>query len=204
MTAIKKFFAANLIESNLFSHPSITASTQGLKNLHKFSNTKRKIRLTMTSAAMHIVGHTVQAQTGWSDWDILMAWSLFLICYFGSCRAGDLLSLRANTVTDKVLLWSDITFDQSGDRVVIYLRSPKTSVGNKGHSVVLSTNPEANLCPVRHLRKFRRVSRTQDPGSFSQTEIRAAGWWRSDAAQAFVWCQLQSANNLARKIYQLK
>ena len=27
--------------------------------------------------------------------------------------------------------------------------------------VVFSTNPKANLCPVRHLRKLRRVSRTQ-------------------------------------------
>ena len=106
----------------------------------------------------------MQGQSGWSDWDILMAWSLFLICYFGSCRTGDLLSIRVNKATDKVLLWSDVTFDHSGDRVVIHLRSPKSSVGNKGQSVILSKNPEANLCPVCHLLNLRQVS--NDPGPF--------------------------------------
>ena len=209
----------------------------------------------MTTSALRILGHTVQGQSGWSDWDILMAWSLFLICYFGSCRTGDLLSIRVNKATDKVLLWSDVTFDHSGDRVVIHLRSPKSSVGNKGQSVILSKNPEANLCPVRHLLNLRQVSNVPgpvfvydlgkfltpqtankilrqasiltgvprnsqfschflhagiltamalDPGRFSQTEIRAAGRWRSDTAQRYVRCQLQSAENLARKIYQLQ
>ena len=117
----------------------------------------------MTLAALCIVGYTVHAQTGWSDWDILMAWSLFLICYFGSCRVGDLLLLRVNTATDKVLLWSDIAFDQSGDRAVIYLRSPKTSVGNKGQSVILSKNPEAKFCPFCHLQNLRKWSNVQGP-----------------------------------------
>ena len=139
--------------------------------------------------------------------------------------------------------------------MVIFLRSPKSSVGNKGQSVVLSKNPEANLCPVRHLLDLRQVSNVQgpvfvydsgkfltpqsankilrqasistgvprnsqfschslraglptmmalDPGRFSQTEIRAAGRWRSDTANRYVHCQLQSADSLARKVYQLQ
>ena len=174
----------------------------------------------------------------------------------GSVRSekpGDLLLNRACKATDKVLWWSDVHFDLSGGRVNIFLRSPKSSVGNKGHSVVLSSNPEADLCPVQHLQNLKQVSDIKgpvftydsgkfltpqsanlilrraststgvpensqfschslraglptlmalDPGRFSQTEIRAAGRWRSDAASRYVRCQLQSADNLAQKVYQ--
>ena len=229
MTVLKKFLAANLVNSDLFNHPSILAFTQGLRNLPRFSKVKQKIHLTMTMSALRIVGHTVQGQSGWSNRDILMAWLLFLICYFGSCRARDLLSTRVNKATNKVLLWSDVTFDHSGDRTVIYLRSPKSSVGNKGQSVILSKNPEANLCLVCHLLDLRQVSDIQGPvfvydsqfschslragiltamaldlGRFFQTEIRAASRWRSDTAERYVRCQLQSAESLARKVYQLQ
>ena len=132
---------------------------------------------------------------------------------------------------------------------------PKSSVGNKGHSVVLSSNPEAELCPVRHLQNLKQVFDVKgpvftydsgkfltpqsanlilrraststgvpensqfschslraglptlmalDPGRFSQTEIRAAGRWRSDAASRYVCCQLQLADNLAQKVYQME
>ena len=182
----------------------------------------------MTPSALRIVGHTVQGLKNWSDQDILMAWSFFLVCFYGSCRARDILSSRVNTATDKVLWWSNVTFDHPGGRVVIFLRSPKSSVGNKGQSVVLSKNPEAKLCPVHHLLKLKQVSDIKgpvfvydsgkfltpqsvnfilrrasassgvpensqfschslraglptmmalNPGTFSQTEIRAAGHW---------------------------
>ena len=209
----------------------------------------------MTLSALRIVGHTVQGLKNWSNRDILMAWSFFLVCFYGSCRASDLLSYRARKATDKVLWWSDVQFDPSGGRVSIFLRSPKSSVGNKGHSVVLSTNPEASLCPVRHLQDLKQVSDIKgpvfiydsgkyltpqsanfilrrastssgvpensqfschslraglptmmalDPGRFSQTEIRAAGSWRSDAVSRYVRCQLQLADNLAQKVYQME
>ena len=96
----------------------------------------------------------VQGLKNWSDRDILMAWS---------CRARDILSSRVNAATDKVLWWSNVTFDHPGSRVVIFLRSPKSSVGNKGQSVVLSKNPEANLCPVRHLQELKQVSDIKGP-----------------------------------------
>ena len=208
----------------------------------------------MTPAALRIVGHTVQGLKNWSDRDILMAWSFFLVCFYGSCRAGDILSSRVNAATDKVLWWSNVTFDHPGSRVVIFLRSPKSSVGNKGQSVVLSKNPEATLCPVRHLHDLKQVSDVKgpvfvydsgkfltpqsansilrrasassgvpensqfschslragiptmmalDPGNFTQMEIRAAGRWKSDAASKYVRCQLKSADNLSRKVYEL-
>ena len=36
--ALKKFFAINLVKFDLFSHPSVLAFTQGLKNLPTFSS----------------------------------------------------------------------------------------------------------------------------------------------------------------------
>ena len=252
--ALKKFFAINLVNFDLFNHPSVLAFTQGLKNLPTFSAAKRKIRLTMTPAALKIVGHTVQSFKNWSDRDVLMTWTFYLVSFYGSCRAGDILSTRVNSATDKVLLWADVTFDLPGGRVVIFLRSPKSSVGNKGHSIVLSKNPEAKMCPVRHLWDLKQVSpdtgpvftydsgkfltpqsansilrrastssgvpensqfschslragiptmMALDPGKFTQTEIRAAGRWKSDAASKYVRCQLKSADNLSRKVYEL-
>ena len=78
--------------------------------------------------ALQLTGHMVQSQPSWSRRDIHMTWTLILICYYSSSRVGDLLSTRVNTATDKILYWSDVSFDLSGKRIVIYLRSPKTKV----------------------------------------------------------------------------
>ena len=82
--ALKKFFAINLVNFELFNHPSVLAFTQGLKNLPTFSAVKRKIRLTMTPAALRIVGHTVQSFKNWSDRNVLMTWTFYLVSFYGS------------------------------------------------------------------------------------------------------------------------
>ena len=105
--------------------------------------------------ALKIAGHVVQDQPGWDHRDVTMTWTLMLVCYYLSTRVGDIISNRVNSVTDKTLCWSDISFDPSRDKIVIRLRSSKMSVGNKGHAIVLTKNTVAAFCQVRHLTKLK-------------------------------------------------
>ena len=111
-----------------------------------------QIRLTMNKAALEIAGHVIQSHQNWPPIDRSMAWSLFLVCFYGCSHVGDLLSNTANKATDKTLRWDQVL--PSG-RILIYISSPKSSVENRGNPIVISTNPDTRFCPVFHLSKIR-------------------------------------------------
>ena len=147
--AIRKFFAANLVKSSLFNHPSITTFSQGLDNLPLLSRPHRKLRLTMSKPALVLAGHFIHSQSNWVEEDKVTAWALLLICYFASARVGNILSCTANEASNKTLLWSSVFFLQPWEKITIFLSAPKLSAGKKGHSLYLIKNPEA--CFVRLL-----------------------------------------------------
>ena len=64
--------------------------------------------------------------------------------------------------------------------------------------------PENSQFSCHSLRAEIPTMMALDLGRFSQTEIRAAGRWKSDAASKYVRCQLKSADNLSQKVYQLE
>ena len=121
ISAIKKFFAANLVQSSLFTHPSVTASTQGLNNLPLDSQPHRKVRLTMSKPALELAGHVIYSQPNWVDEDKATVWTLLLICFYASARVGDLLSYTANEASDRTLTWSRVNFIHPGEKIVIFL-----------------------------------------------------------------------------------
>ena len=154
LAAIKFFLKVNLAPQDIFSHPSLSTFLKGLANFPRVSNSSRKIRLTMNKEALKLTGHVIQSHHEWPSIDRTTTWALVLVCFYGCSRAGDLLSSTANKATPKTITWETISSLPDG-KMLIYIPSPKTSVGNKGLPMVLSTNPDTRFCPVHHLSKVR-------------------------------------------------
>ena len=89
ISAIKKFFAANLVQSSLFTHPSITAFSQVLNDLPLRSQPHKKVRLTMSKPALELASHIIYSQPNLVDEDKATVWTLLLICFFARSRVGD-------------------------------------------------------------------------------------------------------------------
>ena len=154
LAAIKFFLKVNLASQDLFSHPSLSTFLKGLANSPRVTNSTRKVRLTMSREALMLTGHVIQSLSAWPSIDRTMAWALTLVCFYGCSRVGDLLSNTANKVSAKTITWETISLLPDG-KMIIYIPSPKTSVGNKGLPIVLSRNPDPRLCPVHHMSKLR-------------------------------------------------
>ena len=162
LAAIKFFLKVNLAPQDLFSHPSLSTFLKGLSNSPRVTNSTRKVRLTMSREALMLTGHIIQSLQAWPSIDRTMAWALTLVCFFGCSRVGDLLSSTANKTSAKTITWETISLLPDG-KMLIYIPSPKTSVGNKGLPITLSRNPDPRLCPVHHMSKLRAFYNNSGP-----------------------------------------
>ena len=162
LAAIKFFFKVNLASQDLFSHPSLSTFLKGLANSPRVTNSTRKVRLTMSREALLLTGHIIQSLAAWPSIDRTMAWALTLVCFYGCSRVGDLLSSTTNKVSAKTITWETISLLPDG-KMIIYIPSPKTSVGNKGLPISLSRNPDLRLCPVHHMSKLRDFYKNSGP-----------------------------------------
>ena len=162
LAAIKFFFKVNLASQDIFSHPSLSTFLKGLANSPRVTTSTRKVRLTMSREALLLTGHVIQSLAAWPSIDRTMAWALTLVCFYGCSRVGDLLSSTANKVSAKTITWETISLLPDG-KMVIYIPSPKTSIGNKGLPITLSRNSDLRLCPVHHMSKLRDFYKNSGP-----------------------------------------
>ena len=116
----------------------------------------------MSKEALSITGHIIQSFHGWPAIDRTMAWALILVCFYGCSRVGDLLSSTANKTSPKTLTWDTVTLTPDG-KILIFITSPKSSVGNKGSTITLAPNPDLGCCPVFHLLKLRSFYKNSGP-----------------------------------------
>ena len=116
----------------------------------------------MSKEALSITGHVIQSFHGWPSIDRTMAWALILVCFYSCSRVGDLLSSTTNKTSPKTITWDTISLLPDG-KILIYIPSPKSSVGNKGIPITLSTNPDTSCCPVHHMLKLRSFYKNSGP-----------------------------------------
>ena len=249
ISAIRKFFNANLVSDKILDSPPVKALLVGLANRPRQSHIKT-YRLAMNKAGLTLAGHVLHSQE-WPERDKSTIWSLFLVAYYACARIGDLVSSHATTASCKTLKWADVTLSEK--KAELFLRQPKCSNQNKGHSLFLIRNPDTKFCPVHFLSKLKAVSSegpvytlssgkfvtvalvnkilkqtsqlaglpdgtaysahsfraamptaiAQNQSTFSEAEVRAAGRWRSDAANRYVRCQRNMAESIAARAYSL-
>ena len=88
-------------------------------------------------------------------------WTLLLVCFFSSAWVRDILSYIANEASAKTLTLKEVRIILPEEKIIILLSAPKSSIGNKGHPLVLVKNPVARLCPVTHLSRVKNFSKIQ-------------------------------------------
>ena len=249
ISAVRKFFNANLVDDRILDSPPIKSLLVGLANKPRQSHDKTH-RLAMNKAGLTLAGHVLHSQE-WPERDKSTLWSLFLVAYYACARIGDLVSSYANKASSKTLRWADVTLSEN--RAKLFLRQPKCSIQNKGHALFLIRNPDKKFCPVHFLSKLKAISSegpvytlssgkfvtialvnkilkqtgqlaglpdgtaysahsfraamptaiAQNQSTFSEAEVRAAGRWRSDAANRYVRCQKDMAESIATRAYSL-
>ena len=107
ISAIRKFFNANLVNDKILDSPPIKALLVGLANRPRQSRVKTH-RLAMNKAGLTLAGHVLHSQE-WPERDKSTIWSLFLVTYYAFARVGDLVSSHANSASSKTLRWAAVT-----------------------------------------------------------------------------------------------
>ena len=141
MSAILKYFAGNFTDNTVLYNPAAKALVQGLSNFPTISH-PRNDRMAMCRASVSIAGHILS----WPEADKVLMWTLFLVCYFGTCRVGDVCSEFARIVSEKALKWRSVHFVEPSFRITIHLGEPKSSAGRNGLPIFLEPRPHLPPC----------------------------------------------------------
>jgi len=114
-------------------------------------------RKPVTFDILTLIGHQIMSSQ-WSEFHKTLFWTISLLLFWGSFRAGELLPTCRNEFDPKTdLTWDDIIFRSDGS-IVIRVKSPKTACF-PGQFVDLFPCPNnVAYCPVFYLKKYRCLS----------------------------------------------
>ena len=144
--------------------PSITSYItkkllKGSKNRQALTADPLPSRKVLTLSLLKIIGHEVSL----SDWPTdskRVFWTACCTLFFGSLRAGEILSSSKTKYSYKsCLLWEDVKFLE--DSILIRVKMPKCKTDSDSF-VDIFKFPEKSCCPVRALKGLQKHSVTSD------------------------------------------
>jgi len=114
-----------------------------------------KYKLSVSPAHIAVLGHAICNQN-WSDYYKQLIWSACIVCYFTSCRMGELLSSNESYFDELYCLqWKHVTFETD---LGVLLKLPFTKTkGIKGDCVDLFPFPNKKYCPVLAITKLLKM-----------------------------------------------
>ena len=148
--ALNKYRAFHGIKGDPFNHGLVTSVLKGISNAHTRSSppTHRRTRLAASFELVKITGHFIETKLSWSPSDRATFWSAVLVSWWGSIRLGDMLSITANSISQKALSWKDIS-SLDENTLSIRINLPKCPTPNeKGETYFLCKYKEERYCPV--------------------------------------------------------
>ena len=94
-----------------------------------------------------------------------MVWACICVGYFGSFRAGELLTKTTHAFDpSSTCSWADINF-KSKSKMSIRIKNPKTMAG-KSEIINLFVFPDKRFCPIRAMKKLKKTAKKN--GFFQQ------------------------------------
>jgi hypothetical protein len=142
-----EFFHDNWIKSFL----------KGAEHAKFYESARFNKRKPVTFDILTLIGHQIMSSQ-WSEFHKTLFWTISLLLFWGSFRAGELLPTCRSEFDPKTdLTWDDIIFRSDGS-IVIRIKSPKTACF-PGQFVDLFPCPNnVAYCPVFYLKKYRCLS----------------------------------------------
>jgi hypothetical protein len=141
-----------------FLHDSwIKAILKGAENAKFYEAKGFSKRKPVTFDILALIGHQIMSSS-WAEHHKSLFWSLSLLLFWGSFRAGELLPTNWATFDPKTdLTWDDIIF-RSDNSLVIRIKSPKTANFPGQFVDIFPCTQNPAYCPVFHLKRFRKFA----------------------------------------------
>ena len=125
---------SNTPSCNLNSDKCVKMAIKGTENISCLKNTVKPDRLPMNVHLLEILSHRL-AELDWSAISKQIVWSACAVCFFTSCRMGELVpTYKKNFDPSTALIWENVKFLEDGE-ILIFIPYSK-STGYKGKVVL--------------------------------------------------------------------
>ena len=143
--------------SNLNSDPCVKLAMRGAENIANVNGTCKTNRLPMNIHLLNILRHRI-SELPWSPFSKQIFWTACTLCFFTSCRMGELVpSQERNFDASTTLLWDNVR-EISNTEFIMFVPYSKTT-GFKGKIVDIFEIKGDKNCPAAALRKLRKLVR---------------------------------------------
>ena len=145
---------------NLNSDPVTKLIIKGAENSFDLTISCKPDRLPMNVHLLEILRHRISDLT-WSDLSKQIFWTVCTVCFFSSCRMGELLASHENGFDPATtLVWENVRISISNE-VLIFIPYTKTT-GFKGKIIDLFEIKGNKNCPVSAIRRLKRMIETEE------------------------------------------
>ena len=142
---------------NLNSDPIVKMALAG--NIYNISAGAGKTRLPMNIYLLEILIDRV-AKSEWTDLSKQVFWTACMLCFFSTCRMGELLAQNVKSFDPgTTLLWENVKFPEQ-EGVLIFIPYSKTT-GFKGKFIDLFPIKENKYCPVAAIKRLEKLAKKE-------------------------------------------
>ena len=143
--------------SNLNSDPCVKLAMRGAENIANVNGTCKTNRLPMNIHLLNILRHRI-SELPWSPFSKQIFWTACTLCFFTSCRMGELVpSQERNFDASTTLLWDNVR-EINNTEFIMFVPYSKTT-GFKGKIVDIFEIKGDKNCPAAAIRKLRKMMR---------------------------------------------
>ena len=147
---------SNIENANFNSDKCIKLALKGAENLAAKNSLPKPTRLAMNKNLLEILGHRMN-QLEWSEFSKQVIWTACVVCFFTSCRMGELLAPTGNwTDNSTTLVWGNLKLMENTE-YLMFIPFTKTK-GFEGSFVDIFPIENKNICPVRALKKLQKMN----------------------------------------------
>ena len=143
--------------SNLNSDPCVKLAMRGAENIANVNGTCKTDRLPMNIHLLNILRHRI-SELPWSPFSKQIFWTACTLCFFTSCRMGELVpSQERNFDASTTLLWDNVR-EINNTEFIMFVPYSKTT-GFKGKIVDIFEIKGDKNCPAAAIRRLRKMMR---------------------------------------------
>ena len=144
---------SNTPSCNLNSDKCVKMAIKGTENISCLKNTVKPDRLPMNVHLLEILSHRL-AELDWSAISKQIVWSACAVCFFTSCRMGELVpTYEKNFDPSTTLIWENVKFLEDGE-ILIFIPYSK-STGFQGKVVDVFKIESNKNCPAASLHRLK-------------------------------------------------
>ena len=128
---------------------------KGADNRDQYSAEKFKPKLSVNPYMLKILGHRI-SNSDWGDMSKQVCWTALVVCFFSSCRMGEIVVNDDYKFDPKLTLtWENLDFSEP-DGALMHIPFTKTK-GARGEYIDLFCFKESNYCPIKNLLNLRNM-----------------------------------------------